>query len=215
MRGRMVLRTIRLGGWDPGLVRLLLLALAFLGGALAGHLYAGSCGQEAWEALGQYLGDYCRLYDGGGIEISLLSCVVMYFGYAVLLFLLGFSAAGVVLIPALSGMFGFFTMYTVSCFVRCYGRAGAALALGAMVVRLGFTLPCFFRYSSFLASLDSSPCHAFSCWRVRRGRCPRSCSPCPSDGGSARPPCCMEAVIFCGSCCVAWSWRWAYSASGC
>lgn len=144
MRGRMVLRTIRLGGWDPGLVRLLLLALAFLGGALAGHLYAGSCGQEAWEALGQYLGDYCRLYDGGGIEISLLSCVVMYFGYAVLLFLLGFSAAGVVLIPALSGVFGFFTMYTVSCFVRCYGRAGAALALGAMVVRLVFTLPCFF-----------------------------------------------------------------------
>ncbi|MCI8719616.1 MAG: hypothetical protein HFF71_06320 [Oscillospiraceae bacterium] len=140
----MVLRTIRLGGWDPNLIRLLLLALAFLAGALGGHLYAGSCGEEAWEALGQYLGDYCRLYDGGGVEISLLSCVVMYFGYAVLLFLLGFSAAGVVLIPALSGVFGFFTMYTVSCFVRCYGRAGAALALGAMVVRLVFTLPCFF-----------------------------------------------------------------------
>ena len=144
MRGRMVLRTIRLGGWDPNLIRLLLLALAFLAGALGGHLYAGSCGEEAWEALGQYLGDYCRLYDGGGVEISLLSCVVMYFGYAVLLFLLGFSEAGVVLIPALSGVFGFFTMYTVSCFVRCYGRAGAALALGAMVVRLVFTLPCFF-----------------------------------------------------------------------
>ena len=144
MRGRMVLRTIRLGGWDPNLIRLLLLALAFLAGALGGHLYAGSCGEEAWEALGQYLGDYCRLYDGGGVEISLLSCVVMYFGYAVLLFLLGFSAAGVGLIPALSGVFGFFTMYTVSCFVRCYGRAGAALALGAMVVRLVFTLPCFF-----------------------------------------------------------------------
>ena len=144
MRGRMVLRTIRLGGWDPNLIRLLLLALAFLAGALGGHLYAGSCGEEAWEALGQYLGDYCRLYDGGGVEISLLSCVVMYFGYAVLLFLLGFSAAGGVLIPALSGVFGFFTMYTVSCFVRCYGRAGAALALGAMVVRLVFTLPCFF-----------------------------------------------------------------------
>lgn len=144
MRGRMVLRTIRLGGWDPNLIRLLLLALAFLAGALGGHLYAGSCGEEAWEALGQYLRDYCRLYDGGGMEISLLSCVVMYFGYAVLLFLLGFSAAGVVLIPALSGVFGFFTMYTVSCFVRCYGRAGAALALGAMVVRLVFTLPCFF-----------------------------------------------------------------------
>lgn len=144
MRGRMVLRTIRLGGWDPNLLRLVLLAMMFLAGALAGHLYAGSCGEETWEALEQYLGDYCRLCDAGGVEVSLPSCAVIYFGYAALLFLLGFSAAGVALIPALSGAFGFFTMYTVSCFVRCYGRAGAGLALGAMVVRLVFTLPCFF-----------------------------------------------------------------------
>lgn len=143
MRGRMVLRTIRLGDWDPSVLRSIFLALVFLGGAAAGHLYAGSCGEDTWEALGSYLGDYCRLYDAGGMEASLLSCVVMYFGYAALLFLLGFSAAGVVLIPALSGVFGFFTMYTVSCFVRCYGRAGAALALGALIVRLIFTLPCF------------------------------------------------------------------------
>jgi len=139
----MVLRTIRLGDWDPSVLRSIFLALVFLGGAAAGHLYAGSCGEDTWEALGSYLGDYCRLYDAGGMEVSLLSCVVMYFGYTALLFLLGFSAAGVVLIPALSGVFGFFTMYTVSCFVRCYGRAGAALALGALIVRLIFTLPCF------------------------------------------------------------------------
>ena len=181
MRGRMVLRTIRLGGWDPNLIRLLLLALAFLAGALGGHLYAGSCGEEAWEALGQYLGDYCRLYDGGGMEISLLSCVVMYFGYAVLLFLLGFSAAGVVLIPALSGVFGFFTMYTVSCFVRCYGRAGPWGPWWC-----GWCLRC----------------PAFFCWRRRRGRCPQNCLRSPSGGASARLPCCMGAVIFYGLCCV-------------
>ena len=143
MRGRMVLRTIRLGDWDPALPQAVVLAVIFLAGALAGHLYAAGCGEEAWTALGQYLDDYCRLYDGGGVEASLPSCVVMYFGYAAELFLLGFSAAGVALIPALSGVFGFFTMYTVSCFVRCYGRAGAALALGALIVRLVFTLPCF------------------------------------------------------------------------
>lgn len=143
MRGRMVLRTIRLGGWDPSVLRGLLLAVLFLAGALAGHLYAGSCGEETWTALGRYLDDYCRLYDAGGVETSLVSCVVMYFGYGLALFLLGFSAAGVVLIPALSGVFGFFTMYTVSCFVRCYGRPGAALAMGALIVRLAFTLPCF------------------------------------------------------------------------
>ena len=122
MRGRMVLRTIRLGGWDPSVLRELALAALFLAGALAGHLYAGSRGEETWTALGRYLDDYCRLCDAGGAETSLVSCLVMYFGYGAALFLLGFSAAGVALIPALSGAFGFFTMYTVSCFVRCYGR---------------------------------------------------------------------------------------------
>ena len=119
MRGRMVLRTIRLGGWDPSVLRELALAALFLAGALAGHLYAGSRGEETWTALGRYLDDYCRLCDAGGAETSLVSCLVMYFGYGAALFLLGFSAAGVALIPALSGAFGFFTMYTVSCFVRC------------------------------------------------------------------------------------------------
>lgn len=144
MRGRMVLRTIRLGGWDPSLLRGLLLAALFLAGALAGHLYAAGCGEDTWTALGQYLMDYCRLYDAGGAETSFLSCAVMYFGYGLALFLLGFSAIGVVLIPALAGTFGFFTMYTVSCFVRCYGRAGTVLAMGALIVRLAITLPCFF-----------------------------------------------------------------------
>lgn len=136
--------TIRLNGWDDSTLRLMLLAAAFLAGALGGHLYAGACGAETWDTLGRYLQDYCRLYGAERMEVSLASSGVMYFAYAGLLLLLGFSAAGVVLIPVLSGAFGFFTMYTVSCFVRCYGRAGAGLALCAMVVRLVFTLPCFF-----------------------------------------------------------------------
>ena len=134
---------VRLGGWDPAALRCAVLAALFLAGALAGHVYARSCGQEAGEALGAYLDGYCRLYDAGGVEVSVLSCAAMYFGYAAALFLLGFSAAGVVLVPALSGVFGFFSMYTVSCFVRFYGRAGVLLALGALAVRLVFTLPCF------------------------------------------------------------------------
>ena len=143
MRGRPVLRTIRLGSADPSLLRGLLLALLFLAGALAGHLYAGTCGEEAQGALDQYLTDYCAVYDTGSAAASLLSCVVMYFGYGLALFLLGFSSAGVALIPALPGLFGFLTMYTVSCFVRCYGRSGVLLAMGVLLVRLVFTLPCF------------------------------------------------------------------------
>lgn len=141
MRGRTVLRTIRLD--DPSLLRGLLLAALFLAGALAGHLYAGACGEETRGELDRYLADYCAVYDAGGTAVSLLSCVVIYFGYGLALFLLGFSSAGVALIPALSGLFGFLTMYTVSCFVRCYGRAGVLLAMGMLLVRLVFTLPCF------------------------------------------------------------------------
>lgn len=144
MRGRTVLRTIRLGGWDPSLLRGGLLALLFLAGALAGHLYAGACGEETQGALAQYLRDYCAVYDAGGVAVSMASCALMYFGCGLLVFLFGFSAAGVALIPALAGGFGFLTMYTISCFVRCYGRAGVPLAMGVLLVRLVFTLPCFF-----------------------------------------------------------------------
>lgn len=143
MRGRTVLRAIRFGPWEPSLLRGLLLGLFFLTGALIGHLYAGSCGGDAQAALDQYLIDYCIVYDAGGVAPPLLICVLLYFGYAALLFLLGFSSAGMALIPALSGLFGFFTMYTISCFVRCYGRAGVLLSMGALLIRLLFTLPCF------------------------------------------------------------------------
>lgn len=144
MRGRPVLRTISWKPWDPSLFRSLLLALFFLLGALLGHFYAGGCDVSDQSALSQYLADYCAVYDTGGASVSLASCAALYFGYAVLTFLLGFASVGVVLIPALSGAFGFLTMYTVSCFVRAYGRAGVLLAMGVLMVRLLFTMPCFF-----------------------------------------------------------------------
>lgn len=144
MRGRPVLRMIKLKPWDPSLLRGLLLALFFLTGALLGHLYAGACDASAPKALSQYLWDYCSVYDSGGVTVSLLSCAALYFGYVALAFLLGFASIGVALIPVLSGTFGFFTMYTISCFVRSFGQYGAVLALAALAVRLLFCLPCFF-----------------------------------------------------------------------
>lgn len=143
MGRRMTLRTIRLGGMDPSVLRAVVLAALFLAGGLAGHVCAASWGTEAQRALGEYLDGYCRLYDAGGAAVSLFHCGALYFGYALAVFILGFSGLGAVLIPALSGVFGFCSMYAVSCFVRLYGRAGIWLALGALLVRLVFTLPCF------------------------------------------------------------------------
>lgn len=144
MRGRPVLHRIELGAWEPSMLREVLLALFFLAGALAGHVYALCCDEGAQAELGRYLRDFCAVYDAGGTASSLWSCAVLYFGGGVLVFLLGFSCAGVALIPALAALFGFLSMYTVSCFVRCFGRAGVVLAMGLMGIRLLFTLPCFF-----------------------------------------------------------------------
>ena len=143
MRGRPVLHRIELGAWEPSMLREVLLALFFLAGALAGHVYALCCDEGAQAELGRYLRDFCAVYDAGGTASSLWSCAVLYFGSGVLVFLLGFSCAGVALIPALAALIGFLSMYTVSCFVRCFGRQGAVLAMGALLVRLLFTLPCF------------------------------------------------------------------------
>ena len=140
---RTVLHTIRVGPVEPSFLRGLLLAVFFLSGALLGHLYAGAWDEAAQTELSRYLTDYCAVYDAGGVAAPLLSCVLIYFGYGVLLFLLGFSSAGAVLIPALSGLYGFLTMHTVSCFARCYGRDGVLLAMGVLLLRLLFTLPCF------------------------------------------------------------------------
>lgn len=135
--------SIRLARADPAWVRSLLLAAVFLAGAAAGHVYAGCCDGAAPGALAAYLRDYCAVYDSGGVAVSLASCAVLYFGYVAAAFLLGFASIGAVLIPALSGVFGFMTMYTVSCFVRAFGRPGVLLALAALAVRLVFCLPCF------------------------------------------------------------------------
>lgn len=144
MGGRPVPRPARWGEPDPKTIRGLLLALFFLVGAAAGHLCAGAWNEDARASLMAYLTDYCAVYDAGGQTASMAGCLLLYFGYTAALLLLGFSSVGAALIPVLSSAFGFFTMYAVSCFVCCYGRGGVLLAMGALAVRLVFTMPCFF-----------------------------------------------------------------------
>lgn len=141
MRARPFFRTLNLRSPDPALLRGALLCVCFALGAAAGHGYALACQESVSSALGAYLTDYCAVYDPA--QMDLAACLLQYFGYNLLVFLLGFSAVGVLLIPASAGLFGFLSMYTVSCFVQCFGRSGVLLAMGALLVRLLFSLPCF------------------------------------------------------------------------
>lgn len=144
MRSKTFFRSIKLRPLDPAMVRTLLLAVFFLLGAAVGRWYSGSLDDDVRSAMETYLQDLCVVYRDGGGSLALGRCVALYFGGAILTFLLGFASVGVALIPALAAMTGFFSMYTVSAFVSCFGRPGAMLAVGALLVRMLFTLPCFF-----------------------------------------------------------------------
>ena len=56
--------------------------------------------------------------------------------------LLGLTAAGLVLLPVLSVVQGFFLSFSVGCFARALGRGGVYLALAAFGPRCLFVLPC-------------------------------------------------------------------------
>lgn len=125
---------------DPALVRCVVLAMAFLLGAVFGRACASTVDSGG---LHSYLTDYCAAVEEGE-AFSLTASLALYFGYCALVFLLGFASVGAVLIPCAAGLYGFLTMYTVSCFAAAFGRWGVGLALAALGVRLIFTLPCFF-----------------------------------------------------------------------
>ena len=143
MRRRVVLRGVRLRMPDSSVFGIIFLAVCFLAGAFGGHLFSSLCDASSQEALSAYLKDYCALPDVGLISVPVLRCLPVYFGYTAAVFVFSFSPLGCVFIPAAACVFGFRTMYTVSCFVMTFGRSGALLALSVLVIRLLFTLPCF------------------------------------------------------------------------
>lgn len=129
---------------EAAAARLLALGLLFVAGALGGHVCAGLWMGLDDGSLGDYLRSFCALYDSGLVSGGVLDTLWHYFGWALLVFLAGFSAVGAGLIPLFSGCFGFLGMYAVSCFVRCFGRWGVVVAMAALGVRFLFTLPVFF-----------------------------------------------------------------------
>ena len=127
---------------DPAAVQGILLAAMCALGMLAGFWYAGYCQEDAGQTLQQYLEGYCQLYSDTGSAVSALTAARLYFGYVAAAFLLGFTAIGTVALPLLSAAYGFTAMFSVACFVGCFGRSGVLLALAALGVRVAFTLPC-------------------------------------------------------------------------
>ena len=183
----------RMGLWapDPALVRMLCLAGCVALGMAAGGVWAVRSGGGG--ELAAYLDDFCGLYAEGPAAVSLPSAVWLYFGYAVLAWLLGSASLGVLLLPLLSAAYGFTAMFAVACFTQAFGRRGALMALGAMGLRHLIVLPCFL----WIASWSWASADRLLALTLGRGK---RCSATALDGGYWYRLCLCVALLFVGLC---------------
>ena len=126
-----------------GMIRGAVLAVFFLLGSFGGYLYGANSFGDYGESLRSYFSNL-TLSGVAADTYDLRFSLLHYFGYPFVLFLLGFSSVGAFLIPALAALFGFLTMFSISALTFVFGHQGVLLAIGMMLVRLLFSLPCFF-----------------------------------------------------------------------
>lgn len=122
---------------------LFLLCGFFLFGLLLAHAVSGAVTEDDLQQLRAYLSSYKQLaQEPTDMAVSFLSLLAAYIRYPLLIFLLGFTTAGVVLIPVACISQAFFLSFSVRCFAKAFGSSGVMLALSALGIRCLFTVPC-------------------------------------------------------------------------
>lgn len=109
--------------WDQGSA-LGILSACFLLGGVAGCLFAALSDSQGALELGTYLEDYLRLAGEGGLSSGLWPVIWNRLRYLLAALILGATAFGVVGLPILIGVQGFFLSFSVGCFCRVFGGAG-------------------------------------------------------------------------------------------
>lgn len=127
---------------DHSRVKLLTLCAFFLLGALAAYLLHGFVGDSDNLILQQYLHAYARsIGEEVDSAAGILSVLDAYLRYPLAVYLLGFTAGGLLLVPALLVLQGLSLSFSILCFASALGRGGLLLALAAFGVRSAFVLP--------------------------------------------------------------------------
>lgn len=153
--------------WRRPLVRLLFLALFFFAGIVLGQVFSSRVPDATGDELTRYLTDLMKVEGGGELSPqAALSAAVLYFRYPLAAFLLGFASIGILLLPFVTGAFGFFLSFSVCCFTAAFGADGVLLALAVFGLRCAVTLPCYFLLA--VPSLEHSV--ALACLSSGRGR---------------------------------------------
>lgn len=114
--------------WGNG-ASVLVLGTVFLLGGITGGLFAGLAQGEGALELGNYLSDYLTLAAEGTVIRSFWPVLWEQMRYFLAAVVLGLTAVGVVGLPVLFGVRGFFFTFSVGCFFRVFGGAGLLPAL--------------------------------------------------------------------------------------
>ena len=133
--------------WDlPEGVLLILCIMGgcFLLGGLGGYFFAGLVDGEGGEALGTYLSTYFYLAQEGSLPVNFGAVFWEQVRIPLGVFVLGFTALGIVGIPLLFCMRGFALVYSVTCFLRLFGTNGLLPALVLFGLTALFTIPALF-----------------------------------------------------------------------
>ena len=107
--------------WRRQLFRLLFLALFFFSGIILGQVFSRHVPDAAGDELSRYLTDFLKVEQEDPASRTALSAALLYFRYPLSAFLLGFASIGVLLLPLLTGAFGFFLSFSVCCFTAAFG----------------------------------------------------------------------------------------------
>lgn len=134
-----------------------LLSAAFVLGAFLGMLAASLLGEESCSNLKQFFASYMQLTPGGAYTWSHFFHTLWYFlRLPLLLFLVGFSALGVFVIPSAMLLKGFTFAFSVSALILLYGSSG----LLAAAVFFGFSellfIPILFLVAAWSQDLAGS-----------------------------------------------------------
>lgn len=138
--------------WSPaaeGTPALVATAAFFTFGGVAGCLLAFQVADAGMTALTGYLDRFLAAAQAGGLEIpGLAELLWRSFRWPLAAILLGFTALGLLGIPILASVRGFFLAFSIASFARAYGREGLTVAFFLLGIPGSFSVPAFLLLST-------------------------------------------------------------------
>lgn len=137
------------GSWRSPTVRdtsaLVVTVAFFVIGALAGTCVVLRTSEAGGEALREYLSSFLSAArEGALVEPALPEVLWRALRWPLAAFFLGFTALGLLGVPILAALRGFFLTFSVVSFARAFGRRGLAISFLLLGLPGAFYLPAFF-----------------------------------------------------------------------